>query len=212
VSKVLAIFVSFILLIAIIGCSGTPSETVTTTPASTPASTTSTNSDKYSEPPEMTIDVNKNYTATIETEIGDIVIELFPEEAPVTVNNFVFLAREGFYDGITFHRVIPNFAAQAGDPTATGSGGPGYTFDDEINDRKMVTGMVAMANMGANTNGSQFFITLAPQHHLEGHHTIFGEVTDGMAVVARLKHRDPITSPTTVVQGDKIITIKITEE
>jgi len=160
----------------------------------------------------MTIDVNKKYFATIETGKGNIVIELFPKDAPVTVNNFVFLAREGFFDGTTFHRVLTNFVAQAGDPTGTSGGGPGYTFEDEKNDRKMVTGAVAMANSGPNTNGSQFFILLSPQHQLEGKHTIFGQVIEGMSVVAKLTNRDPINNPTTTVKGDTIIKVTISEE
>lgn len=165
---------------------------------------------QYKNYPPMIIDLSKKYIATIVTEKGDIVIELFTRDAPKTVNNFVFLAREGFYDGTTFHRVIPNFMAQGGDPTGTGAGGPGYQFEDEINNRKHVTGAVSMANSGPNTNGSQFFITYSPQHHLDGKHTVFGQVIQGMNVLNRLTPRDPIKDIGTT--GDKIITIKISEQ
>jgi cyclophilin family peptidyl-prolyl cis-trans isomerase len=164
---------------------------------------------KYTKPPEMTINVNKKYIATIKTEKGDIVVELYPDKAPKTVNNFVFLAREGFYDGTTFHRVIPGFMAQGGDPTGTGAGGPGYKFEDEKNDLTHVTGVISMANSGPNTNGSQFFITYSPQHHLDGIHTIFGKVIQGMDVLNSLTPRDPSQNPAT--PGDKIITITIEE-
>ncbi|MCA9958262.1 MAG: peptidylprolyl isomerase, partial [Anaerolineales bacterium] len=127
----------------------------------------------------MQIDPKKSYTATIATNKGDIEIEFFAAEAPKTVNNFVFLAREGFYDGVTFHRVISNFVIQGGDPTGTGRGGPGYRFEDETrgNPHKHGTGYLSMANAGPNTNGSQFFITHSPQPHLDGKHTVFGKVT-----------------------------------
>lgn len=165
---------------------------------------------QYNKPPDMTININKKYIATIKTEKGDIIVELYPEKSPKTVNNFVFLAREGFYDNTTFHRVIPGFMAQAGDPTGTGTGGPGYKFEDEKNDLKHVTGVISMANSGANTNGSQFFITYVPAHHLDGKHTIFGKVVTGMDVLNNITPRDPGTSPGT--PGDKIITISIAEE
>ena len=141
----------------------------------------------YSEPPKMTIDVNKKYTATVDTDKGTIVVDLYPKEAPKTVNNFVFLAKEGFYDGTIFHRVIPTFMVQCGDPTGTGMGGPGYKFEDETDKEKnphvFQEGTLAMANAGPNTNGSQFFITEQPTPHLQGHHTIFGQVTKGQEVV-----------------------------
>ena len=123
-------------------------------------------------------------TATIHTNQGAIALELFPEDAPKTVENFVKLARDGFYDGVVFHRVIPDFMIQGGDPTGTGSGGPGYQFEDEFNDQKVVRGALAMANAGPNTNGSQFFIvTTEAAPWLDGKHTVFGRVTDGMDVV-----------------------------
>jgi len=148
----------------------------------------------YSSPPEMKIDTSKSYTATIETEKGNLVLELFASDTPLTVNNFVFLAREGFYDGTTFHRVMveEKFMAQGGDPTGTGSGGPGYKFADEFTSHSHVTGALSMANSGANTNGSQFFITYAPQHHLDGHHSVFGQLTEGMDVLLKIKNGDVI--------------------
>ena len=156
-------------------------------------------SDKqWNSPPPMTIDPKKNYTATMETSKGTIEIELFAKDAPKTVNNFVFLAREGFYDGVTFHRVIPNFMIQGGDPTGSGRGGPGYKFEDEVrtNPNKHGTGSLSMANAGPNTNGSQFFITHSPQPHLDGKHTVFGKVTSGMDVVNAIRQGDVITRVT----------------
>jgi peptidyl-prolyl cis-trans isomerase B (cyclophilin B) len=142
-------------------------------------------------------------TATMRTSHGDLTLELFDEDAPKTVENFKKLASDGFYDGVTFHRIIRDFMIQGGDPTGTGSGGPGYTFEDEINDHKVVRGALAMANAGPNTNGSQFFIvTISAADWLDGKHTVFGRVTDGMDVVdaiegvdtdARDKPRTPVT-------------------
>lgn len=153
---------------------------------------------QYPAPPEMTIDPGKRYTATIDTTRGSIVCELFAADAPTTVNNFVFLAREGFYDGITFHRVIANFMIQGGDPTGRGTGGPGYKFRDETvgNPHKHGTGSLSMANAGPNTNGSQFFITHAPQPHLNGKHTVFGQVTRGQEIVDAIRQGDTIKSVT----------------
>ena len=146
----------------------------------------------YSAPPPMTIDTSKQYTATIETEKGDLVLELFASNVPVTVNNFVFLAREGFYDGTTFHRVIPDFMAQGGDPTGSGAGNPGYSFDDEFTEHTHVTGALSMANSGPNTNGCQFFITYTPQHHLDGKHSVFGQLIEGMDVLEKIEQGDTI--------------------
>ena len=138
----------------------------------------------YASAPQMAIDPNKSYTATFETSRGNIVVDLFPKDAPVTVNNFTFLARDKFYDGTKFHRVIPDFMIQGGCPEGTGTGGPGYTFEDEFNDHKVARGALAMANAGPNTNGSQFFIvTTQSAPWLDGKHTVFGEVTEGMDVV-----------------------------
>jgi peptidyl-prolyl cis-trans isomerase B (cyclophilin B) len=146
----------------------------------------------YSSPPKMQLDPNKHYTATIETEKGNLVLELFASDVPVTVNNFVFLAREGFYDNTTFHRVIANFMAQGGDPTGTGTGGPGYKFADEFTEHTHVTGALSMANAGPDTNGSQFFICYAPQPHLDGHHSVFGQLIEGMDILKQLKNGDVI--------------------
>ena len=140
----------------------------------------------------MQIDTGKQYTATIETEKGDLVLELFAKDVPKTVNNFVFLAREGFYNGVTFHRVIPGFMAQGGDPTGSGMGGPGYSFTDEFTEHSHVTGALSMANAGPNTNGSQFFITYAPQPHLDGKHSVFGQLTEGTDVLKQIKSGDSI--------------------
>jgi peptidyl-prolyl cis-trans isomerase B (cyclophilin B) len=151
----------------------------------------------------MTIDTSKQYTATIETEEGDLVLELFATDVPMTVNNFVFLARDGFYDDLTFHRVVREpspFVVQGGCPIGDGTGNPGYRFDDEITEHTHVTGALSMANSGENTNGCQFFITLAPQHHLDGKHSVFGQLIEGMDVLDRLE------------QGAVIIRITIDEE
>ena len=153
----------------------------------------------YSEPPEMIIDTSKDYTATMETEHGDMVLELFTSDVPNTVNNFVFLANEGFYDGTTFHRVVPGFVAQGGDPTGTGRGGPGYQFADEFSDHTHTAGALSMANAGPDTNGSQFFITFTPQHGLDGKHSVFGQLIDGEDVLEQIE------------QGDVIIKITIDE-
>ncbi len=172
-------------------------------------------SKQYDTPPEMAIDPNKKYTAIMELEKGeDITIELFAKEAPNTVNNFVFLAREGFYDGGTFHRVIPDFMAQAGDPTGTGTGGPGYRFDDEFHPSRQhdSPGVLSMANAGSpggiGTNGSQFFITFVPTPHLDNKHSVFGKVTEGLDTVLAITVRDPMTASS---PGDVMKTIQIEE-
>lgn len=150
----------------------------------------------YSSPPPMIIDTSKQYSATIETAKGNLELELFAKDVPVTVNNFVFLAREGFYDGCTFHRVIAGFMAQGGDPTGTGRGTPGYRFADEFTSHTHVTGALSMANGGPNTNGCQFFITYAPQHHLDGKHSVFGQLTSGMDVLEKITNGDVMTRVT----------------
>jgi len=157
---------------------------------------------QWKNPPEMTIDSKKSYHVTIETNRGSIEVELYPQYAPKTVNNFVFLAREGFYDGVTFHRVINNFVIQGGDPTGTGSGGPGYRFEDEVknNPLKHEAGTLSMANAGPNTNGSQFFITHSPQPHLNGKHTVFGKVIKGMDVVNSIRQGDSMMR-LTIIEG-----------
>ncbi len=166
---------------------------------------------KYDRP-EMMIDTAKEYRATVELEHGSFVIELFPQSAPETVNSFVFLAREKYYDGVTFHRVLEGFMAQTGDPSGSGRGGPGYTFEDEINPDVTFDGpgWVAMANGGPNTNGSQWFITYAAQPHLDGLHTIFGQVVEGMDVVEAITLRDPADPD--APDGDVIISITIEEQ
>ena len=155
-------------------------------------------SKQYNAPPDMAIDTSKNYTVTFSTTRGDIVCELYAKDAPKTVNNFVFLARDKFYDGTVFHRVIGDFMVQGGDPTATGSGGPGYKFEDETknNPRKHKIGSLSMANAGPNTNGSQFFITHVVTQWLDGKHTVFGQVTKGQDVVNAIKQGDKLNSVT----------------
>ena len=166
----------------------------------------------YDSAPPMSIDVDRDYFATFNMENGgEFVVQLFPDKAPVTVNNFVFLARQGYYNGTTFHRVLDGFMAQGGDPTGTGMGDPGYRFEDEFSDLTFDRpGLLAMANSGPDTNGSQFFITYAPTPHLDGRHTIFGEVVEGMDVVNGITRRDPQQNPT--FEGDVIETVTITEE
>ncbi len=164
----------------------------------------------YSAAPAMTIDPSKYYVATIATERGDITVQLFADRVPVTVNNFVFLARAGFYDGTTFHRVIPDFMVQAGDPSGTGMGGPGYRFADEFDDAlgHDRIGTLSMANAGPGTNGSQFFITLGPTTWLDGRHSVFGRVIAGLDVLRAIRERDPETATT---PGDQIRSITIAE-
>ncbi len=148
---------------------------------------------QWSSKPEFTIDLKKKYSAILTTDQGKIKIELFADKVPVTVNNFVFLANEGFYNGTTFHRVIPDFMAQGGDPTGTGMGGPGYKFKDEFHKdlRHDKPGILSMANAGPNSNGSQFFITFVPTPWLDNKHAVFGEVVEGMDVVMQIPERDP---------------------
>ena len=160
--------------------------------------------------PTGALDLTKSYTATFKTERGEIVCELFAADAPMTVENFINLARAGFYDGTTFHRVIAGFMAQGGDPTGTGTGGPGYTFGDELSAKRSHDGpgVLSMANAGPNTNGSQFFLTFAPTPHLDGRHTVFGRVTSGMDVLRSIRERDPMRDQK---PGDRIETIVIEE-
>lgn len=168
-------------------------------------------SKQYSSPPEMVIDPAKTYHAIFKLEAGDVKIKLFADKTPKTVNNMVFLAREGYYDGTTFHRVIPNFMAQGGDPTGSGMGGPGYKFGDEFHpDLKFDRpGLLAMANAGPGTNGSQFFITFTPTDWLTNKHTIFGEVIEGMDIVNGIRVRDPQGDREL---GDAIFAVEIIEE
>lgn len=179
-SAVTLLILLSIATVVFVGCSSTG-----------PSSTTSpVNPGKimsWATPPPMGIDQAKEYTATIKTNMGDIVVQLFPQDAPLAVNNFVFLARQGFYDGVKFHRVVKGFVVQSGDPTGTGAGGPGYTFADEKVTRDYVTGTLAMANAGPNTNGSQFFITLTDlSGQLPKNYTIFGIVTSGFDIVQKI--------------------------
>jgi len=186
---VIAILAAGTLLLASCAC---PGPEPTPKPAPKPKT--------YSAPPAMVIDTGKEYTATIETERGNMVLELFASDVPNTVNNFVFLANDGFYDGVTFHRVVPGFVAQGGDPTGTGRGDPGYSFADEFSEHTHLAGALSMANSGSDTNGCQFFITFAPQHGLDGKHSVFGQLIDGMDVLEQIE------------QGDVIIRITIEEK
>ena len=156
---------------------------------------------QWDTPPEMQIDVSKDYSVTITTDRGTIELELYPRHAPQTVNNFVFLAKQGFYDGVTFHRVIGDFMIQGGDPTGSGRGGPGYLFADECdgNPLRHDAKVISMANAGPNTNGSQFFITHVATPHLDGRHTVFGKVTSGEAVVDAVE------------QGDTMLSVEVTD-
>lgn len=165
---------------------------------------------KWNNPPALEIDPEKDYTARIETDKGEMVIELFAEKAPKTVNNFVFLARQGFYDDIIFHRVIANFMAQGGDPTGTGTGGPGYKFEDEFDPdlKHDKPGTLSMANAGPNTNGSQFFITHVPTPWLDNKHSVFGQVVEGMDVLMSIPPRDPMNPES---PGVKILKVSIEE-
>jgi cyclophilin family peptidyl-prolyl cis-trans isomerase len=191
---------------------GPTSPAATTSTATTPAAApTQTGGKKtYSARPPLTIDANKKYFATIKMDIGDIKLELYPKDAPEHVNSFIFLAKEGFYDGVTFHRVIPGFVAQAGDPTGTGRGGPGYTVPDEVNSHKFLDGSLGMAKTAApNSAGSQWFIDYAPQTNLDGGYTVFGQLVSGRDVLDKIKPRDPATATT---PGTVINSIVIDEQ
>jgi cyclophilin family peptidyl-prolyl cis-trans isomerase len=196
-------------------CGPAPSNPPTDTPAPTEEPTNEKETQpimkQYDSPPEMMIDPKKSYTAILKTEKGDITVTLFADKAPKTVNNFVFLARDGYYDNTTFHRVIEGFMAQAGDPTAKGTGGPGYRFEDEFHPdlKHDSAGILSMANAGPGTNGSQFFITYGPTEWLDGKHSVFGKVVEGMDVLKSIRERDPQTDPN---PGDLIETIVIEEE
>lgn len=217
----IAVFVLILAIIAWIAFSprnnpaplDTPqSETQGQEPAAVQAAAAQSNPKQYNAPPAMTIDPAKRYLATFKlAKGGQFVIELYPDKAPITVNSFVFLAREGFYNGTTFHRVLPNFMAQGGDPTGTGGGGPGYEFVNEDSDLTFdKAGVLAMANAGRNTNGSQFFITFGPQEYLNGNYTIFGQVIEGLDVVLDIRLRDPQQFPD--YEGDVLESVTITEE
>ena len=165
-------------------------------------------SKQYDAPPPMTIDAGGRYAAVIKTDRGDITVRLMPDIAPISVNNFVFLAREGFYDGTTFHRVLPGFVAQGGDPTGTGRGGPGYVFQDELTPFPFEQGVLGMANAGPGTNGSQFYLMLGAAPHLTGRYTAFGKVEAGLENMLALRHRDPDSDRE---PGDHILSVEIVE-
>lgn len=218
----LLIGVIAVALMLVVACSeGDDSDSAPATPAAPtsdapaasapPIEDSAARNGKYSAAPPMTIDTAKSYYATFKTAQGDIKTQLYADRTPLTVNNFVFLAREGFYDNTTFHRVLDGFMAQAGDPTGTGAGGPGYTFADEFGPGLVFDrpGLLAMANAGPNTNGSQFFITFDEAPHLNGRHTIFGEVIEGQEVLDKLTRRDPQTDPS--VAGDALYSVVIEE-
>ena len=161
---------------------------------------------QWIKPPEFGIDLKKKYSVTISTDKGDINIDLFADKTPVTVNNFIFLAGEGFYDGTIFHRVISGFMTQGGDPTGTGRGGPGYRFADEFipSLKHDKPGVLSMANAGRGTNGSQFFITHVPTPHLNNMHTVFGQVVSGMDVLLSIPERDPLKVNSPAVKLNKV--------
>jgi cyclophilin family peptidyl-prolyl cis-trans isomerase len=166
-------------------------------------------SQQYPTPPKMALQPNKRYQARLETDKGTILVDLHADLAPVTVNSFVFLARQGFYDGVTFHRVIANFMAQTGDPTGTGTGGPGYRFQDEFDQtlRHSGPGVLSMANAGPNTNGSQFFLTHVATPWLDGKHSVFGQVVNGLDVLQSIPARDPSDrkAPAVAIQHIEIL-------
>lgn len=164
---------------------------------------------QYSSPPALSIDLASSYQAVFKTSVGEFTVQLFAAQTPKTVNSFVFLAREGFYDGVIFHRVIDNFMVQGGDPTGTGRGGPGYSFEDEFHPelKHDQPGILSMANAGPNTNGSQFFITHVATPHLDGKHSVFGKVIEGMDVVMAIPERDPsnLNAPAVTIETIEIV-------
>jgi cyclophilin family peptidyl-prolyl cis-trans isomerase len=215
----------FVIVIALgaaaglVACGGGNSEgsksntpTAAATGGSAVAQCQRTGEKSFAAAPAMIIDPQKTYTATIQTEKGNIVLELFAKDAPITTNNFVFLACHGYYDGVTFHRVIPGFVAQGGDPTGTGAGGPGYAIPDEQDNLSFdAPGLLSMAKSGPNTTGSQFFITYAAVTRLDADFTVFGRVTSGMDVLESLTPRNPQTTPN-APPGDKILRVDIEEK
>jgi len=212
--------IALVCLLLVLACGPTsgparPTPQPTVAPR-TAVPTAPTTAKQWSAPPPMSIDPTHEYVATLHTTMGDITIELFPQEAPKTVNNFVFLAREGFYDNVKFHRIIKDFMIQTGDPQGTGMGGPGYRFEDEPVRRAYEPGIVAMANAGPNTNGSQFFIVQGPQARtLPPNYTIFGQVIAGMEVVDRIANipvrQSPRGEPSVPTQDVRILSVEITE-
>ncbi len=206
---------AILLAVAIVGgalfYSQLQKNTTATAPTGTGDCINGPSSKQFSSAPPMTVDAAKQYFATVKmAKGGEFVIQLYPDKAPITVNSFVFLAREGFFNCVTFHRVLEGFMAQGGDPTGTGSGGPGYEFVNEDSDLKFdKPGVVAMANSGRDTNGSQFFVTFAAAEFLNGGYTIFGQVTEGMEVVNAITRRDPQANPD--FAGDMIESVTIKE-
>jgi cyclophilin family peptidyl-prolyl cis-trans isomerase len=211
---VLALILVGILWLVFAGNPGEEAATVPTDVSAPPAETSdpSATTLQYDAYPPMTVDSSKQYFATVTMENGgQFTIQLYPDKAPKAVNSFVFLSEQGYFNGVTFHRVLEGFMAQGGDPAGTGMGGPGYQFENEDSDLTFdKEGVVAMANAGRDTNGSQFFITFGPQERLNGGYTIFGQVTEGMDVVHGMTRRDPDQAPN--YQGDAIETIEITEQ
>lgn len=192
--KLLLLFLALVaILVPLMACSSKSTTSLPTT--SLPAATTSAQVKEWSSPPAMQIDTGKQYTATIDTNVGDIQVQLFANEDPKTVNNFVFLANQGFYNGCKFFRIVKGFVIQTGDPTNLGTGGPGYQFADEPVTRNYLTGTLAMANSGANTNGSQFFICLGDLTTLPKSYTIFGMVTSGLDVVQSIGNTPVVSNP-----------------
>ena len=230
--RLLVLALAAALVLLVIACGGDDEEDASGLATDTPAPTEQTLSDpepaalncpapvttapepvmkQYDAKPDLTIDTSKTYTAVVKTVRGDFTIRLRPDLAPEHVNSFIFLAREGFYDGVTFHRVIPGFVAQGGDPTGTGSGGPGYTLPAEFSDEKFVRGTLGMARSSdPNSAGSQFYINFDATPSLDGQYTIFGSVTEGMDVVDCLTARDPSRDPN-APPGDAIVAIEISE-
>ncbi len=204
--------VAVIIWVLLSGQNNKTAQTDPTQPAQANAPAQPANSKQYASAPPMTIDAKKQYFATFKmAKGGEFIVQLYPDKAPITVNSFVFLAKDGFFNGVTFHRVLEGFMAQAGDPTGTGAGGPGYQFKNEDSDLKFdKPGVLAMANAGRDTNGSQFFITFAPTEQLNGGYTIFGQVTSGMDVVNGITRRDPDQNPN--FTGDVITSITISEK
>ena len=208
--RVLVFGLASIGLMVVAAC-GSATTDIVAAPPTAPVTEEDAAALQWSSPPTMEIDPSQSYEAVFRTEIGEFRVRLLADQAPMTVNNFVFLAKQGYYDNTTFHRVLPGFMAQGGDPTGTGGGGPGYTFEDEFDPDLLFdqAGRLAMANRGPNTNGGQFFITYAPTPHLNGLHTIFGVVVEGAEVLSRLKPRDPLANPD--FQGDRLVSVEIIE-
>jgi len=206
------LFGTMLILVVLLAasCKPTPNTAPVPTPQPEPGKETEIKFIDDGTMPPLLADTSKKYTAYMETEKGMLVLELFAKDVPRTVSNFVYLATKGFYNGTTFHRVIPGFMAQGGDPTGTGMGDPGYHFADEFSKHGHDAGALSMANSGPNTNGSQFFICYTPQHGLDGKHSVFGQLIEGLDVLQKLTPRDPSKNPS--FTGDRIISVKIVVE